>query len=283
MASVFSLAAQETKKDTVYWKKGGDFTLNFSQISFSNWVAGGHNSISGVALMNYAANYQKARVNWANLFQFGYGLQKEEGINLKKTEDKIDLSSKFGYKITETSKWYYSALLNFRSQFANGYKYPDTDNKISAFFAPAYLTFSLGADYRPNDHFSLLLAPLAAKFTFVTDENLSNAGAFGVDPGKKFRAEMGGNIKTEANFPIVKNVDGYTSLNLFSNYLHEPQNIDVNWDIRINMKINKFLSANIISNMIYYHDILIPLDETGRTGRRMQWKQLFGAGLSFKF
>lgn len=202
---------------------------------------------------------------------------------MKKTEDKIDLSSKYGYKITHDAKWYYSALLNFRTQFANGYNYPDTENKISTLFAPAYLTLSVGVDYKPNDKFSLFIAPLASKLTFVTDEELSNAGAFGVDPGKKFRAELGGNIKAEAKFPIVKNVDGYTAVNLFSNYLHEPQNIDVNWDLRINMKINKFLSANIITNMIYDHDIQVPIDDQGNTGRRVQWKELFGAGLSFKF
>ena len=275
--------AQEADTIQSNWKKGGDFTLTFSQVSFSNWAAGGKNSVSGVSLLNYSANYAKDRLNWDNTFQLGYGLLKEGTQDLIKSEDKMDFSSKLGYKISDESKWLYSGLFNFRSQFANGYKYPDTDNKISALFSPAYITLALGADYKPSDMFSLFLSPLGSKFTIVTDEDLSDEGAFGVDPGKKFRAEMGASLKSELKFPVVKNVDVQTVLGLFSNYLNNPQNIDVNWDFRVNMKINEYLSANFLTNMIYDHDILIPIDDQGNKGRRVQWKQLFGAGLSFKF
>ncbi len=101
----------------------------------------------------------------------------------------------------------------------------------------------------------------------------------GKNSGPKWRISL----KSELKFPIVENVDVHTIIGLFSNYLKDPQNIDVNWDFRINMKINKFLSANIVTNMIYDHDIFIPIDNQGNKGRRVQWKQLFGAGLSFKF
>lgn len=280
---VMHLNAQNDNTQTSNWKRGGDFTLNFSQVSFSNWAAGGKNSVSGVGLFNYAASFSRARLNWDNSLHLGYGLLKEGSNDLIKSEDKMDFSSKLGYRMSEDGKWLYSGLFNFRSQFANGYKYPDTQNKISALFAPAYVTLALGADYKPGDNFSLFLSPLGSKFTIVTDENLSLAGAFGVEEGKKFRAEMGGSIKSELKFPVVENVDVQTVLGLFSNYLKNPQNIDVNWDFRVNMKINKFLSANIVTNMIYDHDILIPVDNAGNKGRRVQWKQLFGAGLSFKF
>jgi len=275
--------AQEADTIQSNWKKGGDFTLTFSQVSFSNWAAGGKNSVSGVSLLNYSANYAKDRLNWDNTFQLGYGLLKEGTQDLIKSEDKMDFSSKLGYKIADESKWLYSGLFNFRSQFANGYKYPDTENVISTLFSPAYITLALGADYKPSDMFSLFLSPLGSKFTIVTDEDLSAEGAFGVDPGKKFRAEMGASLKSELKFPVVKNVDVQTVLGLFSNYLNNPQNIDVNWDFRVNMKINEYLSANFLTNMIYDHDILIPIDDQGNKGRRVQWKQLFGAGLSFKF
>ena len=275
--------AQEADTIQSNWKKGGDFTLTFSQVSFSNWAAGGKNSVSGVSLLNYSANYAKDRLNWENTFQLGYGLLKEGTQDLIKSEDKMDFSSKLGYKISDESKWLYSGLFNFRSQFANGYKYPDTENVISTLFSPAYITLALGADYKPSDMFSLFLSPLGSKFTIVTDEDLSAEGAFGVDKGKKFRAEMGASLKSELKFPVVKNVDVQTVLGLFSNYLNNPQNIDVNWDFRVNMKINEYLSANFLTNMIYDHDILIPIDDQGNKGRRVQWKQLFGAGLSFKF
>jgi hypothetical protein len=233
-------------------------------------------------------NYLKARTSWDNSLNLGYGLLKENDRDLTKSEDKMEFNSKVGYKLSEKGKWYYSGLFNFRSQFANGYKYPDVTNKISAMFAPAYISLALGADFKPNDKFSLFLSPLGSKFTIVADEDLSASGAFGVEKGKKFRAEMGGTLKSELKFPVVTNVDVVTGLSLFSNYLKTPQNIDVNWDFRLNMKINKFLSANLITNLIYDDDIYVAVDrnEDGifeGKGRRIQLKQLFGAGFSYKF
>lgn len=278
VVSSLGLLAQETQ-DTTYWKRNGDFTLNFSQVSFSNWAAGGKNAVSGVGLFNYAANYLKERLAWDNSLNLGYGLLKEGDGSVIKSEDKLEFSSKAGYKMAPESKWFYSGLLNFRTQFANGYKYPNTNNKkISTLFAPAYLTFALGADYKPSDKFSLFLSPLGSKLTFVMDDELSDEGAFGVDPGNVFRAELGGTLKSELKLPLMTNVDMVTGLGLFSNYLHNPQNIDVNWDFRINMKINKYLSANLITNIIYDDDINID----GKNSL-VQLKQLFGAGFSYKF
>jgi hypothetical protein len=284
---ITGISAQE-KQDTSYWKKKGDFTLSFNQVSFSNWSAGGKNSVSGVAFFNLAFNYLKARTSWDNNLNLGYGLLKEGNYDLIKSEDKMEFSSKAGYGMTENSKWYYSGLFSFRSQFANGYKFPDMDHKISTLFAPAYMSFALGADFKPGDKFSLFLSPLSTKFTIVADEDLSAIGAYGVEKGEKFRAEMGGTLKSELKFPLVTNVDVVTALRLFSNYLQKPQNIDVNWDFRINMKINKFLSANLITNMIYDDDIYVAIDRNDDglfegKGRRVQWKQLFGAGFSYKF
>lgn len=272
---VLGISAQEVK-DTTYWKRNGDFTLNFSQVSFSNWAAGGKNSVSGVALYNYAANYLKDRLSWDNSLNLGYGLLKEGSNELIKSEDKMEFNSKAGYRMTPESKWFYSGLLGFRSQFANGYKYPDTDNKISALFAPAYLTFAVGADFKPNDRFSLFLSPLGTKLTFVADDELTSR--FGLEEGKNMRAEMGGSLRSELKLPIATNVDMVSALGLFSNYLDKPQNIDVNWDLRVNMKINKYLSANLITNMIYDDNIKID----GKNSL-VQWKQLFGVGFSYKF
>ncbi len=289
LASSF-LMAQEPSDTLKYWKKGGDFSISFSQVSFSNWAAGGKNSVSGVGLFNWFANYSKDRMGWDNSVNLGYGLLKEEQRVLVKSEDKLEFNSKVGYKMTESGKWFLSGLINFRTQFANGFNYTNIENpmRISSFFAPAYLTFAVGFDYKPTDKFNLFLSPLSSKFTFVDDNNLSAIGAFGVDPGRKFRAEMGGTLKSELKFKVAKNVDAVTNLTLFSNYLKNPQNIDVNWDFRLNMKINEYLSANFLTNLIYDDDILISVDRNDDgiidgKGRRVQLKQLFGAGLSVKF
>lgn len=104
LVSVFSVLAQDVDSPESNWKKGGDFTLTFSQVSFSNWAAGGKNSVSGVGLLNYSANYAKDRLNWDNTLNLGYGLLKEGNNDLIKSEDKLDLSSKFGYKMNEEGK-----------------------------------------------------------------------------------------------------------------------------------------------------------------------------------
>jgi hypothetical protein len=276
-----SVIAQEAQ-DTSYWKVTGQASLNLSQISFSNWIGGGRSSVSGVGLFDLNAIYQRDKIQWNNTLKTGYGLLKEEDDQVVKTDDKLELNSKLGVQL-KNEHLLYSSYVNFLTQFANGYKYPNTTDKISALFAPAYLTLATGLDYQPSENFSLFFTPLSGKFTFVTDEELSAAGAFGVEPGKKARAEMGATVKTEFKTPVVKNVDLATGLTLFSNYFNNPQNIDVNWDVALNMKINDFLSANLLTNLIYDHDILIPVDDEGNTGRRIQLKQLFGVGLSYKF
>jgi hypothetical protein len=147
---------------------------------------------------------------------------------------------------------------------------------------------ALGADFKRSDHYSLFLSPLGSKFTIVADDQLSAIGAYGVEKGKKFRAELGATLKSELKLTVFTNVDFVSTVSLFSNYLKNPQNIDVNWDSRLNMKINKFLSANLISNWIYDDDTYVAVDRNndgifeGR-GRRLQVKQLFGAGFSYKF
>ncbi len=269
-------------QDTTYWTTSGQATLNFSQVSFSNWVSGGSSSVSGIGNFDYNAIYQKERLQWDNTLKAGYGLLKEGEKEVVKSEDKLELNSKLGLELND-EHWLYSSFVNFQTQFAPGYKYPNTTDKISDFLAPAYLTLATGLDYQPSESLSLFITPLSAKFTFVTDDSLSNAGAFGVDPGEQVRAELGATVKGEYKATVMPNVDLSTSLTLFSNYFNNPENIDVNWDVTLNMKINDYLSANFSTNLIYDHDILIPIDDQGNTGRRVQLKQVLGVGFSYKF
>lgn len=275
----FLAVAQAPADSTKAWTKGGVISVNFSQVSLSNWAAGGQSSASGTVLLKLHGNYKKNKTSWENSLDLGYGLMKEDGNKMIKTDDKIDLSSKYGYQATE--KLYYSVLFNFRTQFTDGFDYPDRDNPISRFLAPGYVTLALGIDYKPTDYFSLLVSPLTGKLTIVSDDSLSNAGAFGVDVGSKTRTEVGAYVKTELKYEILKNVTLETKLDLFSNYVDQPQNIDVNWDMLINMKVNSFLSANLVTNLIYDNDVKFETDEG--TGPRLQVKELFGLGLNVKF
>ena len=270
------------------WNFGGLAALNFSQVSLTNWAAGGRSSTSGVALFNVFGNYKKDNLSWENNLDMGYGLLKEQNNDAVKSNDKFDFNSKFGLKKSETL--FYSTLFNFKTQFAPGYKYPKQTDAvpISRFLAPGYLTLSIGIDYKPNKIVSLFVSPLTGKMTIVNDQYLSDTGAFGVDPGKMIRMEVGSFAKLELKTEMMKNVSLDTKIDLFSNYLHNPENIDVNWDLLINMKINDYLSANLITNLIYDDDIKIAVDKNNdgileSNGPRVQFKEMFGLGLSLKF
>ncbi len=272
--------AQEKPDSLNNWKKGGVFSANFSQVSLTNWAAGGKSSASGVFIVNGFANYKKDSLSWDNNLDLSYGFLKEKGNELVKSSDKIDFNSKLGYATGKN--WNYAALVNFKSQFAPGYNYPNTDSAISRFLAPGYINVALGMDYK-TDNLSIFISPATGKFTIVNDDILSNAGAFGVDPGKKFRSEFGGMVKLNAKTEVVKNVTAQTKLDLFSNYFHNPQNIDVDWSVLISMKVNEFLSANLVTQLIYDDDVKILDPDTGESAPVVQFMEMFGVGLSVKF
>ena len=268
------------------WKTGGITSFNFTQVSLTNWAAGGKSSASGTVLLTTFANYKKDNVIWQNSVDLGYGIMKEEGDKIEKTDDKIELNSKYGYRAVKNL--YYSVLFNFRSQFSSGYDYPDRENAISRFMAPGYLTLALGANYQFSDSFSLFFSPLTGKLTLVLDDELSSQGAFGVDPGKRSREEIGAYLMTGFKKEILKNVMLDTKANFFSNYLDSPQNIDVNWDFMLNMKINNYLSTTISTSLIYDDDTKIAVDKNNdgvidEYGPRIQFKELFALGVNLKF
>lgn len=303
--------ALKTAKDSIiaadtirYWKKGGLIGLNFSQSSFTNWAAGGENSLSVTSLVSLFANYKKDKDSWDNTLDLAYGMLQTGAAPLRKNEDKIDFSSKYG-RYAFLKHWYYTALVSFKSQFADGYNYPNDSVVISHFMAPGYLLGSLGMDYKTTDNsFSLFLSPLTWKTIFVNDQKLADAGAYGVDKaeydsvagvyvmvkhGATITNQFGGYLKMTFKKDIFKNVNFATKLELFSNYLKNPQNIVVNWETLIGLKVNKFLSASISTNMIYDNDIPVPVKReingvtVDGTGPRLQFKEVLAIGFSYKF
>ena len=285
----FAAFTEEVPDTVKYWKRSGVFGANFSQVSLTNWAAGGQSSMSGVFLMNYLANYKKDSLSWDNYIDLGYGFLKNNDEALRKSTDKIEFNSKVGYN-TGTN-WNYAGLVSFKSQFAPGYNYNKGVREgapISQFLAPAYINIALGMDYK-TEFMSLFLSPATGKFTIVNDDDLSAAGEFGVDPGKKFRAEMGASARLALKKEVVKNVTAQTKLDLFSNYFNNPQNIDVDWTFMLNMKVNEWLSANFLTQLVYDDDIKIIDKDTvtdtfpGTSAPMVQFMEMFGVGLSFKF
>jgi hypothetical protein len=274
------------------WKKGGVVGINLAQTSLTNWAAGGQNSLAINGISSLFANLKRGKSVWDNSLDLGYGLLKQgSNPDFMKTDDKIDLLSKYGREAFKN--FYYAALVNFKTQMTPGYNYPNDSVKISDLFAPAYLLGAIGMDYKPNTHFSAFLAPLTSKFTFVTDKVLSDAGAFGVDPGKSVKSEIGGYIrviftKNDFKSEFMKNISLTSKIDLFSNYLDSPQNIDVSWESLIAMKVNKYISVTFNTHLIYDDNTKISIDtnEDGiidYKGPRTQFKEILGVGFSYKF
>jgi len=300
LSSMNSLLANDTiislvpKVDTSYWKMKCAFGLNGTQSSFVNWSAGGRNNISAIAFISSMADYKKDKWLWKNSLDLALGgmkyidaAGKKQGF--QKTDDKIDLSTNIGYKLRE--KLYLSMIGGFRTQFMDGYNFPNDSVKVSTFMAPGYINLALGLDYTPNEHFSLFFSPLSSKMTIVNDETLANLGAFGVEKavfsetdgvvaGKGFRAEFGAYLKISYTKDLFKNVNFKGKVEFFSNYANNPQNIDVNADVLWTFKVNTWLQASLNWTLIYDDDINIR-DTKGNSGPRTQFKSVLGLGLSY--
>lgn len=283
------------------WTHGGFIGLNVSQSHFSNWTAGGQDNVNGLGTFKYNMNYLKGKSKWDNSLDLALGYSYFD-FNEKpiKTDDRINLSSLYGYDVVK-EKLYVTANLNFQTQFADGYNYAaDSTNRISAFLAPAYLTVGLGAQWTPTKWFSLNLAPASGRLTIVNDQDLADAGAFGVDKaeyindslvkhGKKTRLELGAQLTANVNYEIFKNVVFTSKLIVFYDYMQNREHnaigkkygcrFDFDWDNAIVLKVNDWLNCNISARLVYDEDIK-PIVENSESF--LQFKEVLSVGISYK-
>lgn len=274
-------AQTETAEGTSPWTREGNLGLKLTQVSLTNWAAGGDNSVAFDFQGVYQANYKKGKHLWNNRLELAYGLNRTGEDGTKKANDKIYLNSNYGYSIAKS--WYASAFATFQTQFSPGYDYSiSKDISVSEFMSPAYLTTGLGFTYEPNKIFTVVLSPASWRGTFVLNDRLSDEGAYGVDPGKNLLSSFGANLKGEVRYEFMKNMTVYSRLDLYSDYLHKPQNIDVNWEVQINMAINKWFSTTLTTNLVYDDDVKIA-QKDGTKGPRVQFKEILGVGLQFNF
>lgn len=291
-----------SQPDTIkHWKATNSLGLDLTQISFINWSAGGENAISGILKGNFVRKYTKGRFVWHNELIARYGLNKQDGIEARKTDDVFQFNSTAGYKTDSISNWYYSAKFSFNTQFTNGYAYPNTDLAISKPFAPAYLFLGLGTEYMKKEGeggFTVYFSPLTFKTTLVLDERLADQGAFGVDKatydasgnlithGDKSKTEMGVLVTNRFKKEIFKNINLDHRLVLYSDYLNNFGNIDVDWQLQLDMVVNQYVRASISTNLIYDDDIKSKDEVDGVVltgGPKVQLKQILGIGLSYTF
>ena len=265
------------------WRKKGNIAFLFSQSNFNNWIAGGENNLSGNLGINYDFNYKKDKLTWDNKIIASYGLLQTKNADFeKKTDDRFEFNSTLGQHAF--GNWYYSLFLNFRTQFTRGYIYGKDANgaeirtENTNFLSPGYLTFGPGLFWKKGDHLRLNFAPLTSKMTFVDDFYTSQTGYvdgayFGVDANKSLRYELGFYASAYYKFNLMTNVSAENTLNLYTNYLEDPQNVDIDYSLAIVMKINKFLSANLNFQAIY--------DDNAFQG--FQTRQVFGLGVNYGF
>ena len=290
-------ALSPIRSEISFWKKTNSLGLDINQGTFSNWSAGGYSSVSGIIKGDFTRTYEKGRSIWVNELKVRYGLNKQENVELRKTDDVLSLNSSFGYKSSVKSNWYYSAKFTLNTQMANGYAYPNIEEPISRAFAPAYVFMGIGAEYFKNN-FKAYISPITLKSTLVLDDTLANKGEFGlpggvfdadgnlIKAGKKSRNELGFLFTTEWNKNIMKNVNLKNNLTLYTDYLNNFGNIDVDWQLLLEMKVNSLLKATLGGHLIYDDDIKNKRDVNGTQiteGPRVQFKQLLSVGLVYNF
>lgn len=298
-----SLYIKEKKVyDGPQWKQNQKASVDISQVSFTNWNAGGTNSISALLGYKYTANYKDKFFFWNNGVRIGYGVNKQESRELRKTDDIFEITSNLGYQPTPNSKWFYSARFNFKTQLTNGYNYPNRDNPISRLLAPGYLFFGGGMEYGKNiDELSFYVSPLTLKATFVLDQDLANAGSFGVDAaifdnngnlireGSNIRREVGLLITNSYAMDLAKNIKAINLLSLYTDYINNFGNVDIDWRVNFDFKVNNFVRATLESHLRYDDDVKTKEPSTtvegefDEAGAKVQWKQFLGIGFAVDF
>ncbi|MCF6350033.1 MAG: DUF3078 domain-containing protein [Flavobacteriaceae bacterium] len=276
MLSLTFTFAQDEKEEELKdgWTKGGNIAITFNQSAFNNeWIGGGISNIAANILINYDFNFKKGDLIWDNKIITDYGAFKNKGQDVfTKSNDRLEFNSLVGKKAK--GYWYYSAYFNLRTQLDTGYLFGDDGltrlTTISHFFSPAFLQTGPGMLWKKSENLKVNFSPVAAKMIIVHDEF---AGSFGTDIGETSAFELGVAIQGYYKVDLMKNISMENLLNLYTNYLKDPKNVDVDYTMNLVMAVNKYISANLTFQAIYD-------DNSQRNG--FQIRETFGVGLNFK-
>lgn len=267
--------AQETETPVISsdstWILKGNITILGSQSSFTNWQAGGANNFAVNGLINYDANYKKDRWNWDNKLIANYGFTRLEGGEQQKTDDRFEINLILG--LQATGEWFYSAFLNFKTQFDAGLDPNDTSVRISQLLSPAYLQVGPGMMWKKNDNFKVNIAPATSRFIFVNSKFTEFGESFGVAQGETMRFEFGASINGYYKFNLMENFSIENILNLYSNYLEDPKNVDIDYQINVVLKVNRLITTNLLFHTMY--------DDNAFKG--FQTRHTLGVGLTANF
>jgi hypothetical protein len=282
--------AYEAGTDTInHWKSKFESSVGFTQTSLTNWSKGGENSLSIKSMVNIFEDYTKGKFTWNNYLGAAYLVQKQQSFSSwRKADDKLNIFTKAG--LYAWKNWDYTGLLEFKSQFAKGYAYPNDSVFTSKFMSPGYFQLAIGLSYKPVDYFSVLFSPVGARLTIVNDKSLSDAGAYGVEPGETSLLQAGASVNAIFKKDIFKNVNLMSKLDLFTDYSKHPENIIkvwiVGWENNLLLKVNKFISVNLATMLIYDDNIpYIDPDDQLKTkqGARTQFMETISVGFAYSF
>ncbi|MFT5103147.1 MAG: hypothetical protein ACI86C_000798 [Candidatus Latescibacterota bacterium] len=276
------------------WTKAGNISLLFSQASFSDeWKGGGTSNIAGNLTGSFDMNYRQGRLTWDNRIMADYGLTKLKDQEFsRKTNDRLELNSLVGRQTGGGNSWYYSYFMNFKTQFTSGYEFSEDTNgdevrtETTKFLSPGYLQTGPGMLWKKSDDLKVNIAPATARLIFVSDvfTNVGNVqtaidafnaagGYFGVEANKTTRFEFGASLGAYYKIKVVKNVILENILTLYSNYLEDPQNVDIDYTLNLIMTINKFITANVAFQAIY----------DDNAAQATQVREAIGVGVTYGF
>jgi hypothetical protein len=282
LVTVLAVRGKNSGSDTSYWKSKYESALGFSQTSLSNWAKGGEKwSFSSNFILNIYKDYHREALSWNNYLGITYGIARMQSVKkLRKTDDKINLVTKCGVKAWK--HWDYTGFFEFKSQFSEGFAYPNDSVHISGFLAPAYFQLSAGLNYKLADYFAVFVSPMGARLTLVNDTELTSRpeGAYGVHNGEITLWQVGGSVNAIFKKDILKNVNLLSKLDVFTNFSERPDKVVISWENNLLMKVNKYVSVNLSTTLIY-DEKAVP-ENSGNTFRDiLQYRETFGFGLAY--
>tara|TARA_R110001632_G_scaffold18712_3_gene57591 strand:- start:10826 stop:11779 length:954 start_codon:yes stop_codon:yes gene_type:complete len=267
--SVKKQRVKEKESKIKEWTVNGRFTFLFNQASFTNWTAGGENNVAGNISVNYDFNYRNEKWKWDNKIIAVYGSSHLSSKGYRKTDDRFEYNSVLA--LNSTKNWYFSFFTNLITQFTHGFDYNQEPRKeVSSIFSPAYLSFGPGILWRKNENMRVNIAPASSRFTFVSKPF---SGQYGVEEGKTSTYGLGFNMSAYLKFQLMEDLTMENIVALYSNYLRNPQNVDVNYQINFLVSVNKYLSTNFTLHVI----------ADNNASSRVQFREVFGLGLNYTF
>ncbi len=275
------------------WHHKAMAMANANQIAFSDWAKGGSNSFSISGQFTVDVDYESLdkKTKWDNDLEFRLGYMQQESRPFIKNLDYFRLNTR--YARNAFNRWFYAFNTELTTQFFEGYdlKNENYDDPISNFLSPAYLKIALGLDYKYGTKkqkklFSMQTSPLSFKLTYVRDTSIVSQEKYGVESGEKGREEIGGSIEFVSKYDIKDRFNAQSRLLFFSNYIDNPQNVDLNWNTSLTYHFSRIISVSFTLDMIYDDDVKILISEaddgTKKYGQRLQLKEYLGFGLTYR-